>query len=69
MTYEPIAAHLAVELTRRHAGSARPDAPVVSERTRPARAAGARLRVAGRLHAVARWIEPSAHHANVVRSS
>lgn len=60
MTYEPIAASLAVELTRRHAGSARPDAPVVpDEPTRPARVANARLRVAGSLRAVARWVEPS----------
>ena len=35
MTYEPTAGHLAVELTRRSAGSARPDAPVVP-RARPA---------------------------------
>ena len=31
MTYEPIAAHLAVELARLSAGSARPDAPVVPD--------------------------------------
>jgi hypothetical protein len=60
MTYEPLAANLAVELTRRHVGSARPDAPVLSsERTRPARIAAARLRVAGRLRAAAGWVEPS----------
>jgi hypothetical protein len=59
MTYEPIAASLAVELTRRHAGSARPDAPVVpDEQPRPARVAAARLRVAGSLRAAASWVEP-----------
>ena len=59
MTYEPIAAALAVELTRRHVGSARPDAPVLSdERVRPARIAGARLRLAGSLRAVAARVEP-----------
>jgi hypothetical protein len=68
MTYEPIAATLAVELTRRHAGSARPDAPVVpDQRTRPARLVAARLRVAGSLRAAARWVEPS--RANVCQPS
>jgi hypothetical protein len=60
MTYEPIAASLAVELTRRHAGSARPDAPVVADRpVRPHRIAAARLRVAGGLRAAAGWVEPT----------
>jgi len=60
MTFEPIAAHLAVELTRRSAGSARPDAPVVPDETpRRERLAGARLRVATNLRAVARWVEPT----------
>ena len=60
MTYEPIAAHLAVELTRRSAGSARPDAPVVPDETpRRERVAGTRLRVAANLRAVARWVEPT----------
>jgi hypothetical protein len=60
MTYEPIAANLAVELTRLSVGSARPDAPVVpDERVRPARTATARLRIAGSLRSVARWVEPS----------
>ena len=60
MTYEPIAANLAVELTRLSVGSARPDAPVVSDdRTRSPRVATARLRVAGSLRSVARWVEPS----------
>jgi hypothetical protein len=67
MTYEPTTAHLALELTRRHVGSARPDAPVVPDapRTRPAPVAGARLRLAGGLHAVARWVEPKRRPANV----
>ena len=40
MTYEPTAANLAVELTRRSVESARPDAPVVpDERIRSARVA------------------------------
>ncbi|WP_028651238.1 hypothetical protein [Nocardioides halotolerans] len=55
---EPTAANLAVELTRRAVESARPDAPVVPDRPRPARVASARLRVAGSLHSVARWVEP-----------
>ncbi len=60
MTYEPTAANLAVELTRLSVESARPDAPVVSdERTRSPRIATARLRVAGSLRSVARWVEPS----------
>ncbi len=59
MTYEPIAANLAVELTRLSVGSARPDAPVVPDGPTPARLATARLRVAGSLRSVARWVEPS----------
>jgi len=60
MTYEPIAGILAVELARRSAGSARPDAPVVSdERTRSPRIANTRLKLAGSLRSVARWVEPS----------
>jgi hypothetical protein len=60
MTFEPIASHLAVELTRRTAGSARPDAPVVPEpATRPARITAARLKVAGTLRTAAGWVEPS----------
>ena len=60
MTFEPIAANLAIELTRLSVESARPDAPVVSdERTRSRRIATARLRVAGSLRSVARWVEPS----------
>ena len=59
MTFEPIAANLAVELARRSAGSARPDAPVVSDEPRSARVANTRLRLAGSLRSVARWVEPS----------
>jgi len=60
MTYEPIAANLAVELTRRHTGSARPDAPVVPfEPRRPTRLTATRLRVAASLRAAAGWVEPS----------
>ena len=59
MTYEPIAGNLAVELARRSAGSARPDAPVVPERDRSPRIASARLRMAGSLRSAARWVEPS----------
>jgi hypothetical protein len=70
MNYEPTAANLAVELTRRHVGSARPDAPVVPERTaRPARLAAARLRTAGSLRAVARWVEPSRRPTNACQPS
>ena len=70
MTYEPIAANLAVELARRSAGSARPDAPVVPERgPRPARLASARLRTAGSLRAVARWVEPSRRPTNACQPS
>jgi hypothetical protein len=60
MTYEPATANLAVELTRLSVESARPDAPVVPDgRTTPPRIATARLRVAGSLRLVARWVEPS----------
>ena len=51
---------LAVELARRSAGSARPDAPVLpDEAPRRERVAAARLRLAGNLRAVARWVEPT----------
>jgi hypothetical protein len=70
MNYEPTAAHLAVELARRSAGSARPDAPVVPDADpRPARTAAARARLAGGLHAAARWIEPSARPAKAAQPS
>ena len=70
MTNELTAANLAVELTRRSAGSARPDAPVVPEREpRPARLAGTRARMAGSLRSVARWVEPSRRTAKVCQPS
>jgi hypothetical protein len=70
MTYEPIAGHLAVELARRSAGSARPDAPVVPERDpRPARLAQTRVRMAGSLRTVASWVEPSRRTAKVCQPS
>jgi hypothetical protein len=60
MNHEPLSAHLAVELARRSAGSARPDAPVVTEREqRPAPVTTARLGLAVSLRAVARWVEPA----------
>jgi hypothetical protein len=58
MTFDPIAADLAVRAARATAGSARPDAPVVPERVRRQTAAGLRARLATDLHAVARWVEP-----------
>ena len=70
MTYEPTAAHLAVELARRSAGSARPDAPVVPEPTPgPARTTAARARLANGLHAAARWIEPGCRPAKAAQPS
>jgi hypothetical protein len=70
MTNEITAGNLAVELTRHHAGSARPDAPVVPERVaRPARLASVRLRTAGSLRAAARWVEPSRRPANAGQPS
>jgi hypothetical protein len=59
MTQETLFAHTAVELARRNAGSARPDAPVVPDVVeRPARTTAARFRLADSLRAVARWVEP-----------
>lgn len=60
MTFDPIAANLAVRAARATAGSARPDAPVVPDPERRApRLAGSRRRSAAvLLHAVARWEEP-----------
>ena len=60
MTFDPIAAHLAVRAARATAGSARPDAPVVPDRpARTPRTVTARTRVAARLHGLARWVEPA----------
>jgi hypothetical protein len=62
MTFDPIAADLAVRAARATAGSARPDAPVVPERPAPTRRSlAARSRVAERLHGLARWVEPAQH--------
>ena len=58
MMHEPLFAPAALELTRRHVNSARPDAPVVPDVTeRPTRAAATRARLAGSLRSVARWVE------------
>jgi hypothetical protein len=59
MTYEPIAADLAVRLTRQHVGSARPDAPVIPERSRPRRLRSLRATMAADLHRFASWVEPA----------
>jgi hypothetical protein len=60
MTFDPIAADLAVRAARATAGSARPDAPVVPDRpTRTRRTVAARSRVAARLHGLAHWVEPT----------
>jgi hypothetical protein len=60
MTYEPIAADLAVRLARHTAGSARPHAPVVPDQApRQPRTSRFRVRLAADLRAVARWVEPT----------
>ena len=60
MTFDPIAADLAVRAARATAGSARPDAPVVPDpEPRTPRAASTRLRVAATLHGLARRVEPA----------
>ncbi|WP_395695838.1 hypothetical protein [Nocardioides sp.] len=59
MSYDPVAAVLAVGAARATAGSARPDAPVVPDPApRAPRLAVTRERSAAALHAVARWLEP-----------
>ncbi|WP_395659068.1 hypothetical protein [Nocardioides sp.] len=59
MTFDPIAANLAVRAARASAGSARPDAPVLPDPApRPARLAGVRTRSAVALRALARRVEP-----------
>ncbi|GAB6984356.1 hypothetical protein [Nocardioides pyridinolyticus] len=59
MTFDPIAADLAVRAARATAGSARPDAPVIPEpEPRTPRLAGSRARSAAALHALARRVEP-----------
>ena len=60
MTFDPIAADLAVRAARATAGSARPDAPVVPDRpARTPRTVAVRARMAARLHGLARWVEPA----------
>ncbi|MCB0895326.1 MAG: hypothetical protein H6529_03320 [Nocardioides sp.] len=59
MSYDPIAAGLAVRAARATAGSARPDAPVVPDREpRAPRLAGTRTRSASALRVLARLVEP-----------
>ena len=59
MTFDPIAAGLAVQAARATAGSARPDAPVLPDPApRAPRWAGPRLRSAAVLHGLARLVEP-----------
>jgi cell pole-organizing protein PopZ len=59
MSYEPIAADLAVRLTRLQARSARPDAPVVPPRQEPPRRHRTRARTARWLHRLAGIVEPA----------
>jgi hypothetical protein len=60
MTFDPIAADLAVRAARAEAGSARPHAPVLPDAPRRTpRAAATRTRLAARLHGLARWVEPA----------
>jgi hypothetical protein len=59
MSFDPVAAGLAVRAARATASSARPDAPVVPDRApSEPRLRGARHRSARALHALARWVEP-----------
>ena len=53
-----IASDLAVRSTRRLAGSALPDAPVVAPRVPVRRATVVRARLAARLHRIASAVEP-----------
>jgi len=62
-----IAADLAVRSTRRLAGSARPDAPVVLPRDRVSRGTRARARLASRLHRIAAALEPRRQPASTRR--
>jgi hypothetical protein len=59
MSYEPIAAQLAVRLTREQVLSARPDAPVVPDRPRPERLRRVRATLAADLRRAAAWLEPA----------
>jgi hypothetical protein len=68
MTFDPMAAGLAVRAARATAGSARPDAPVVPDPApRAPRLAGVRVRSAAALHAAARWVEPRPRPVEVCR--
>jgi hypothetical protein len=59
MTFDPIAADLAVRAARATAGSARPHAPVVPDpEPRGPRLPGVRRQSAAALHQLARWVEP-----------
>ncbi len=70
MTFDPIAADLAVRAARATAGSARPHAPVVPDREpRAPRLAGTRGRSAAALHALARWVEPRPRPTKVCQPS
>lgn len=53
-----LSADLATRLTTAEVLSARPDAPVVLDHVRTARAAALRNLLATELRAVARWVEP-----------
>jgi hypothetical protein len=59
---DPIGYIVGVRLTRDHARSAMPDAPVIPDRprrsSRPPRTAGLRQSTATALRAVAGWVEP-----------
>jgi hypothetical protein len=59
MSYEPIAAYLAVRATQKQVLSARPDAPVVPYQPRPRRVRALRIGLAADLHRVAAWLEPA----------
>ena len=70
MTFDPIAADLAVRAARATAGSARPDAPVLPDpEPRGPRFAVTRRRSAAALHALARWMEPRPRPAKACQPS
>lgn len=66
---DPMIDTLGRRATRDLAHSALPGAPVVPDRTSPARGQEAREHLAGALRAVARWIEPRCATAPEVRSA
>jgi hypothetical protein len=59
MSHDPLAAYLAVQLTREHANSAMPDAPVIPYRPRRRPLRALRATMAADLHRVASWLEPA----------